>query len=45
MRSLLISTPHPVFFGLIISRLRWAGHVTRMGERRVGYWVSVGTPE
>jgi hypothetical protein len=26
-------------------RLRWAGHVARMGERRVAYWALVGTRE
>ena len=26
-------------------RMRWAGHVARMGERRGVYWVFVGKPE
>jgi hypothetical protein len=26
-------------------RMRWAGHVTRMGEKRNAYRVSVGKPE
>jgi hypothetical protein len=26
-------------------RLRWAGHVARMGERRGAYWALVGKPE
>jgi hypothetical protein len=26
-------------------RMRWAGHVARMGERKVIYSVVVGTPE
>jgi hypothetical protein len=26
-------------------RMRWAGHVTRMGEIRNVYWISVGKPE
>jgi hypothetical protein len=26
-------------------RMRWAGHVTRMGEERGVYWVLVGRPE
>ena len=26
-------------------RLRWAGHVARMGERRDAYWALVGKPE
>ena len=27
------------------TRMRWAGHVSRMGEGRVVYWVLVGKPE
>ena len=30
---------------MIKSRLRWAGHVARMGERGDVYRVSVGKPE
>jgi hypothetical protein len=26
-------------------RMRWAGHVTRMGERRSAYRILVGRPE
>ena len=26
-------------------RMRWAGHVARMSERRGVYWVLVGKPE
>jgi hypothetical protein len=26
-------------------RIRWAGHVARMGEGRGAYWVLVGRPE
>jgi len=26
-------------------RMRWAGHVTRMGEERGAYWDLVGKPE
>jgi hypothetical protein len=26
-------------------RMRWAGHVARMGEKRNVYWVVVGKPE
>jgi hypothetical protein len=26
-------------------RIRWAGHVERMGEKRGVYWVLVGKPE
>ena len=36
----------PIIVGVIISRrMRWAGHVARMGERRDIYWVLVGRPE
>jgi hypothetical protein len=26
-------------------RMRWAGHVVRMGEKRNAYWLLVGKPE
>jgi hypothetical protein len=26
-------------------RMRWAGHVARMGETRTAYWILVGKPE
>jgi hypothetical protein len=26
-------------------RMRWAGHVARMGEKRNAYWILVGKPE
>jgi hypothetical protein len=26
-------------------RMRWAGHIARMGEKRNTYWVLVGKPE
>jgi hypothetical protein len=33
-------------FGVIKSRrMRWAGHIARMGEERVVYRVLVGKPE
>jgi hypothetical protein len=33
-RNLMISTPYSIFFGLIRSRrMRWAGHVVRIGRR------------
>ena len=35
----------PNIVGVIISRRRWAGHVTRMGDRRGVYCVLVGRPE
>jgi hypothetical protein len=35
----------PNIFRMIKSRFRSAGNVARMGEKTVGYWVLVGTPE
>jgi hypothetical protein len=40
-KSFMLCTPHQVSFG----RLRWAGHVARMGERRSTYRVLVVKPE
>ena len=35
----------PNIFRVIKSRrMRWAGHVARMGEKREVYWVLVGKP-
>jgi hypothetical protein len=46
MRSLVICTPYPIFVRVVKSRrIRWAGHVARMGERRVVHRVLVGKPE
>jgi hypothetical protein len=35
----------PNIFRLIKSRMRWVGHVARMGERRGVYRVLVGKPD
>ena len=35
----------PNIFRVIKLRMRWTGHVARMGERRVVYRVLVGKPE
>jgi hypothetical protein len=34
-----------IFFIIILSRIRWAGHVARMGEKRNAYRILVGQPE
>ena len=42
----MICTDHPVLFGVIKSRrMRRAGHVACMGERRGVYRILVGKPE
>jgi len=46
MRNLMICTAHPILCEEIKSRrMRWAGHVARMGEGRDVYRVLVGKPE
>jgi hypothetical protein len=40
----LCSSPN-IFRVIKSRRMRWAGHVARMGERRVIYRVLVGKPE
>jgi len=43
MRSLMFYTAPPRIIGVTKSRrIRWAGHVARMGERRGVYRVLVG---
>ena len=44
MRSFMICTTHQILFGWS-RRIRWAGHVARIGEMRVAYRVLVGNPE
>ena len=34
-----------MLLGVVKSRMRWAGHVARMGEKRGVYRVLVGKPE
>ena len=42
----MICTPHPILCGCIKSRrMRWAGHVARMGEEMGVYRVLVVKPE
>ena len=40
----LYSSPN-VIWVIKSRRVRWAGHVTRMGERQIAYRVLVGRPE
>ena len=41
----MICTPNQMFQVIKSRRMRWAGFVARMGERRSAYRVSVGKPE
>jgi hypothetical protein len=41
----VFSADHGIFHSLQILKMRWAGHVARMGERRRVYRVLVGKPE
>ena len=42
----MICTAHQIFVRVIKSRrMRWAGHVAHMGERRGVYKVLMGKPE
>jgi hypothetical protein len=45
MRSFMTCLPHPVLLGDQERRMRWAGHVARMGEMRNVYGVLVGKLE
>ena len=40
-----LSSSHSIARVIKSRRVRWAGHVARMRERRVAYWVLVGKPE
>jgi hypothetical protein len=42
----MICTPHQIIFGVIKSRrMRWAGNVAGMTDRRAAYRVLVGRPD
>jgi hypothetical protein len=43
MRSFITSLPS--IMRMITSRMRWAGHVAHMGEKRNVYGILVGKPE
>ena len=46
VRNLVICTPYPIFCGWLKSRrMRWAGHVARMGKGRGVHRVLVRKPE
>jgi hypothetical protein len=45
IRSSMFCTPQPISFGVIKSRIRWAGYVAGMGERICVYRVLMGKPE
>jgi hypothetical protein len=39
------NTGHHIPEGSVLPRMRWAGHVARMGENRNAYRILVGMPE
>ena len=41
----MVCTAHQTFFGGKLRKMRRAGHVVGMGERRGAYRVLVGKPE
>jgi hypothetical protein len=45
MKSLIICAPHPIFQVIKYRRIRWAGHVARIGEGRDVSRILVGKPE
>jgi hypothetical protein len=46
MRSLITCALHPSIIRIMKSmRMRWAGYVARMGEKRNLYRILVGPPE
>jgi len=45
-RSFMTCTPHQILFGVIkLRRMKWAGNVARMRDRRGAYRVLVGRPD
>jgi hypothetical protein len=45
MRTFIACTSPSIIRMIKSRRMRWAGHVTRMGERRNAYRILVGKPE
>jgi hypothetical protein len=45
VRSFIFCTHLQIIRQIKSRRMRWAGHVARMGEERKVYWVLVGKPE
>jgi len=41
----MICTPYQILLVIKLRKMRWAGHVAYMGERRGVYSVLVGKPE
>jgi hypothetical protein len=45
MRNFITYTPHETIRTIKSRKMRWAGHVARMGEKRNAYRILVGKPE
>jgi hypothetical protein len=44
MKSFIFCTPPNVIRMIMLRRVRWAGHVARMGEKRNAFRILVGKP-